>query len=225
MKNLSKKIGAGVVASSLILGGAVSTGLVANADSVKTYQAGQVQEDEYKKDFKDTLEGRDYRLGDLELFNAAKNMFGFEVMGYYVKELKRFRIGAFELKKIPLGAVKVLGEKYKKIEQILKKENAKNYLYAGSFFMDLCKHGMSKGIKKVKIGDAVAILYFGKEAQPKSNYKTEIYEWAKGWKTSVQLSEINEGEDQKLVFNHMLNFIQENKDNNNLEAQYISEVK
>jgi len=33
----------------------------------------------------------------------------FEVMGYYVKELKRFRIGAFELKKIPLGAVKVLG--------------------------------------------------------------------------------------------------------------------
>ena len=178
-----------------------------------------------KKDFKDTLEGRDYRLGDLELFNAAKNMFGFEVMGYYLENNEGMKQDITEFLNDVQAKFGESSEKYKKIEQILKKENAKNYLYAGSFFMDLCKHGMSKGIKKVKIGDAVAILYFGKEAQPKSNYKTEIYEWAKGWKTSVQLSEINEGEDQKLVFNHMLNFIQENKDNNNLEAQYISEVK
>jgi len=33
----------------------------------------------------------------------------FEVMGYFVKELKRFQIGSFVLKRIPEGGVKVLG--------------------------------------------------------------------------------------------------------------------
>ncbi len=35
----------------------------------------------------------------------------FEAVGYFVKELKRFQIGALELKRIPEGAVKVLGER------------------------------------------------------------------------------------------------------------------
>ena len=34
----------------------------------------------------------------------------FESVGYYVKELKRFQIGGFVLKKIPEGAVKILGK-------------------------------------------------------------------------------------------------------------------
>lgn len=34
----------------------------------------------------------------------------FEVMGYFVKELKRFQIGSFVLRRIPEGAVKVLGK-------------------------------------------------------------------------------------------------------------------
>ena len=33
----------------------------------------------------------------------------FEAVGYFVKELKRFRIGAFELKRIPEGTCKRLG--------------------------------------------------------------------------------------------------------------------
>ena len=32
----------------------------------------------------------------------------FEVMGYYVKDLKRFQIGSYEMKRIPEGAVKTL---------------------------------------------------------------------------------------------------------------------
>ena len=219
MKNLSKKIGAGVVASSLILGGAVSTGLVANADSVKTYQAGQVQEDEYKKDFKDTLEGRDYRLGDLELFKAAKDMFEFEVMGYYLEDNEGMK---HDIKEFLNDAKSRLGEeneKYKKIKEILNNENPTNYNYAGSFFINLCKHGMSKGIKKVKIGDAVVIVLFKNNVDPKQNYKNEIYKWAKGWKTSVQLSDI-EGQDHKLVFGDMLDFIQ-NNEASKLEANYL----
>lgn len=35
----------------------------------------------------------------------------FEVMGYFVKELKRYQIGAFVMKRIPEGAVKILGKK------------------------------------------------------------------------------------------------------------------
>lgn len=35
----------------------------------------------------------------------------FEVVGYFVKELKRVQIGGFELKRIPEGAVKVLSKK------------------------------------------------------------------------------------------------------------------
>lgn len=34
----------------------------------------------------------------------------FEALGYYVKELKRFQIGGLVLKKIPEGAVKILGK-------------------------------------------------------------------------------------------------------------------
>ncbi len=34
----------------------------------------------------------------------------FEAMGYFVKELKRFQIGGLVLKKIPEGAVKILGQ-------------------------------------------------------------------------------------------------------------------
>lgn len=34
----------------------------------------------------------------------------FEVMGYFVKELKRFQIGSFVLRRIPEGAVKILGK-------------------------------------------------------------------------------------------------------------------
>lgn len=43
MKNLSKKIGVGVVASSLVVGGAVSTGLVANANTINQTEIGQSQ--------------------------------------------------------------------------------------------------------------------------------------------------------------------------------------
>ncbi len=35
----------------------------------------------------------------------------FEVMGYFVKELKRVQIGGFVLKRIPEGAIKILGKK------------------------------------------------------------------------------------------------------------------
>jgi 23S rRNA pseudouridine2605 synthase len=35
----------------------------------------------------------------------------FEVMGYFVKELKRYQIGSFVMKRIPEGAVKILGKK------------------------------------------------------------------------------------------------------------------
>lgn len=35
----------------------------------------------------------------------------FEAVGYFVKELKRYQIGAFVMKRIPEGAVKVLGKK------------------------------------------------------------------------------------------------------------------
>lgn len=42
----------------------------------------------------------------------------FEVMGYFVKELKRFQIGSFVLRKIPEGAVKVLTKS--DIEKILR---------------------------------------------------------------------------------------------------------
>ena len=35
----------------------------------------------------------------------------FEVMGYFVKELKRVQIGGYVLKRIPQGAVKILGKK------------------------------------------------------------------------------------------------------------------
>ena len=35
----------------------------------------------------------------------------FEVMGYFVKELKRYQIGSFVMKRIPEGSVKILGKK------------------------------------------------------------------------------------------------------------------
>lgn len=35
----------------------------------------------------------------------------FEAMGYFVKELKRFQIGAYEMKRIPEGACKVMGNR------------------------------------------------------------------------------------------------------------------
>ncbi len=42
----------------------------------------------------------------------------FEAVGYFVKELKRFQIGSFELKRIPEGSVKVLGNR--DIERLMK---------------------------------------------------------------------------------------------------------
>lgn len=42
----------------------------------------------------------------------------FEVMGYFVKELKRFQIGSFVLRKIPEGACRVLSDR--DIEKILR---------------------------------------------------------------------------------------------------------
>jgi 23S rRNA pseudouridine2605 synthase len=35
----------------------------------------------------------------------------FEAMGYYVKELKRVQIGGYVMKRIPQGAIKILGKK------------------------------------------------------------------------------------------------------------------
>ena len=42
----------------------------------------------------------------------------FEVMGYFVKELKRFQIGAFVLRRIPEGSCKLLSRQ--DIEKILR---------------------------------------------------------------------------------------------------------
>lgn len=222
MKNLSKKIGAGVVVSSLIVGGAVSTGLVANAYSPVQSQVVKSDKHEYENKFKKELEGINYRLGDLELFKAAKKMFNFGVFGYYLEDSGRMKHEIDDFLKD--ARVNIKDEsKYEKIKNLLEKEILNNdqnhYDYAGGFLIDLFKHGMSKGIKKVQVGDAVAILFFENDVAPKPGYEENIYKWAEDWKGPAQVSDI-EGRDHLAVFNQMLKFIEGNE---NLEANYLQQ--
>lgn len=223
MKNLSKKIGAGVLASSLILGGAVSTGLVANADSVGQAKVEQSDKHEYNELF-NKLEN-DYGLGDLEILKGAKELFKFEVFGYYLEDKARMQEDIKDF--LNDAQVKLDKIKYEKVKELLEKEISDNkdpnyYPSAKYFLSDLWQNGMKKGIKKVQIGDAIGIFVFKDNVKPQQEELSEesIKKWGEKWQkefmdentkwrwSKLQVSDI-EGQDHKVVFNDMIQLINE----------------
>lgn len=216
MKNLSKKIGAGVVASSLILGGAVSTGLVANAYSGVQSQVEQTGK--YKYDTRFDVLDNEFRkeLGDLEVFRGAKDMFNFRVFGYYLgpsaqRNRMKWDIDEFiRLLKVKFGDN---NEKYQQIKKVLEGEIPQEFkfTYAKEFLSYLCNNGMDEGVKKVQIGEAEVILVFNKEVQPipKDTLSEDtIKKWRENWRAKwgvnqLQVSDI-EARDHLDIINEIL---------------------
>lgn len=168
MKNLSKKIGVGVVASSLVIGGAVSTGLVANADSVVESQIEQVKRNEKLSQF-----------GDLEIVKYAKSKYNFKIFGYYFRDSltnrNKMEDEINDVSKYAQGKGFVGYEKIKQIEKKLPEELLIGEVDKNKFDFDfndgkeflehLYTNGMTEGVKKVRIGDAVTILVFKNKVQ------------------------------------------------------------
>ena len=69
MKNLYKKIGIGVVVLSLILGGSLSNGLIANASLVQSKKANEGRIEDGKS--------------DRQIVKGAKEIYGYGIMGFY----------------------------------------------------------------------------------------------------------------------------------------------
>ena len=180
MKNLSKKIGVGVVASSLVVGGAVSTGLVANAESVTGSQVEQSNR-ESKLD----------KIGDLELVGAAKEMYQFRVFGYYLTSYDKNHRMKDDITEALEGFDRTEKEK---IEEIVKGEVPKElqFGYGKDFLIYLSSKGMDKGIKKVVIGDAEVILVFTEKISPNTDWDEKIIDKWIAKNLNVNVDDIEE---------------------------------
>lgn len=72
MKNLYKKIGIGVVGLSLILGGPLSNGLIAHANSIQSKPSKKLNE-----------VGIEVGKSDRQIVKGAKEIYGYGIMGFY----------------------------------------------------------------------------------------------------------------------------------------------
>lgn len=172
MKNLSKKIGVGVVASSLVVGGAVSTRLVANAESSieQSYTQVDLTSDRSRK-----LE----QIGDLETIKFAEENYGFEVFGYYFIDSSYDKHKMDNDTKELLEWIKNKDESLEgKYKNILTKDPEFNFKYGKEFIEYIYINGMNKGVKKIRIGDAVGIFVFKDKIEPnKKDWYDSIDKW------------------------------------------------
>lgn len=190
MKNLSKKIGVGVVASSLVVGGAVSTGLVANANTIGETNVEQSNVNNIAK-----------YLGDLEIIKSLKTKYNFKVFSYYLTGSDKRKRMVDDIKDLGEWAKRKKPEQYEKIKDIssiadtlVKKDNISNddisllekeftyYSDARYLFKDILEKGMEQGIHKVKIGDASTILIFNHEIKPEADWETN---WKGKWNEDI----------------------------------------
>ena len=158
MKNLYKKIGIGAVASSLIIVGSLSNGLIAHANSIesKSYQ-------QLNNKAKIDLD----KQGDAQIVKGAKNIYGYGVFGYYQDASSKRKIE---------NDVKELLEWYPESESSLSKISYR-FNYAKDFLKHLKEKGMNECIQRVVIGDAEAILLFKEEVKPGIDWNERSSEW------------------------------------------------
>lgn len=200
MKNLSKKIGVGVVASSLVVGGAVSTGLVANADSVTESQVQQTNKDVSLDE-----------ISDSTLVKLAKDKLGFKVFGYYfIDSSTNKRRMDQDIHDVAVCVTKKDTKKYEENEKLVEEKLLNKNLLDGEFLQKtpeeelnkeldinanngkefiehINKYGIDKGVKKVRVGDAIVILVLENEVKPNKNwYTNEDLKKLKGSYVDVQ---------------------------------------
>lgn len=160
MNNLFKKIGVGAIALSLVLGGSVSSGLVANADSVVKGPIKVVID----SDREDKLN----QLSDVDIIKLAEENYGFDIFGIYLDSSSGKRRMKNEVEEVlEINSLEEKNAKRDKIEKILKDEsNDLSFDYGKEFIEHLRQNGIDKGVKKIKIGDFIGIFVFDESISP-----------------------------------------------------------
>lgn len=182
MNNLFRKIGVGAIALSLVLGGAVSSGLVANADSsVK----GPIKV-EIEKSREEKLD----KINDVDIVKLAEKVYGFDIFGFYLDSSSGKRRMKNEVEEVlEINSIIEKNAKRDKIEKILKDEsNDLSFDYGKDFIEHLYQNGIDKGVKKIKIGDFIGIFVFKKDISPKQ--KDWIQDIDKKENLRVQLEDL-----------------------------------
>lgn len=135
MKNSFKKIGIGVVALSLIIGGSLSNGLVAHASSSQD-----------KLSYKLNQGGIEVGKSDRQIVKGARNIYGYGIMGYYKNGASLRDIYEY-LRWFP--------EDKDRVSRVLCE-----FKDGKEFLQDLYKNGVAEGVYRVKIGLDEYILLF-----------------------------------------------------------------
>ena len=138
MKGLYKKIGIGVVALSLILGGSLSNGLIANANSVQSKSSQKVNQ-----------EGIEVGKSDRQIVKGAKKIYKYGIMGFYENGARQRDIDEY-LQWFP--------EDKDRVSKVLCE-----FRDGKEFLQDLYKNGVAEGVYRVRIGEEEYILLFKKD--------------------------------------------------------------
>ena len=152
MKNLYKKIGIGVVVLSLILGGSLSNGLIANANSVKIKSSQRLNQ-----------EGIEVGKSDRQIVKGAKNIYGYGIMGFYENGASQSDIEDY-LEWFP--------EDKDRVSKVLCE-----FKDGKEFLQDLYKNGVAEGVYRVKIGKDEYILLFKQDLEHGIDWNQQRAKW------------------------------------------------